>query len=326
MILESLFQIILHLRWQQLKRSTGDMNPLLWLPAAIIALALSARLQEWAVAPPGGWYVSAGAGLVLLGIHRSRRDLRFMQHLIRRPQWLWAGEYVVFSLPFAILILSVGNWQAAILWWLFCVAVPWLPVRPSAIRQQVFWGRVIPAGLYEWIAGMRKFGVLVLLFYVAALVSAFFVPYAALLLFWLVLATLGGFYQECEPRQLLLAAELPARQYIHGKIRSHIPAAWVLGAPVYVVYGSLHAEHGWVVLLFFVPASVMHLFFILNKYATYRPNLKNSGNSLLQSLVVLSVVIPFLLPLPLILCFRDYGRAVRNLDFYITAHYPNTHA
>jgi hypothetical protein len=298
----------------------------LWLAAAVIALVLAARLQEWAAGNPGGLYASIGAGFVLYGIHQSRSDLRFMEHLSRRPQWLWVGEYLVFSLPFALLLLSVGNWQATLLWWLCCLAVPFTPVRRAQVWQQVFWGRLLPGGMYEWIAGMRKFGVLMSIFYIAAFVSAFFVPFAALFFFWFVLSFLAGFYQECEPRQLLLAPELPARRFLHGKIRSHIPAAWVLGAPVYAAYGLVHPEHGWILLAFCTLATIMHLYFILNKYATYSPNRKTGGNSVLQSLVTLSVVIPFLLPLPLILCFRDYGRAIRNLHFFIAEHYPKAHA
>ncbi len=311
---------MIRLRWRQFRRNTGDMNPLLWLFAAIIALAFLTRLQAWAACNPDGWYVALGAGLTLYGIHQSRSDLRFMQHLSRRPQWIWVGEYLIFSLPFSLLLLSAANWQATLLWWLCCLSVPFTPVRRAQVWPQVFWGRLLPAALYEWISGMRKFGIFILLLYAFAFVSVFFLPYAALFFFWLLLSFLACFYQECESHQLLSAAELPARQYLHKKIRLHISFACMVGLPVYLVYILFYPDQIWVVLVFLILSSIMHLFFILNKYATYRPNRKIGGSGILQSLVMLSVVIPFLVPLPLILCFRDYGRAVRNLDFYIAAH------
>jgi hypothetical protein len=58
------------------------------------------------------------------------------------------------------------------------------------------------------------------------------------------------------------------------------------------------------------------MFAILLKYAAYSPNDNLSQNSVLFFFGFLGSIIPFLLPLPLIMNIRNYKKAVTNLNRY----------
>lgn len=315
-----LIRTILPLRFRQWRRTSADMGPVLWLAMAALLVVPLLLLHEYAQNLRGGLAMAAGAAVLLVSIHHMRRDRRLLIHLTQHPQRIMAAEYLVFSLPLAVLLAAALNPAALLLLWLVCIAVAYLPAGNEKQNSKGLWGGWIPAYLFEWKAGWRRLGWLMALFYLAtwALVWA---PYASMLFLWLCFGVTSTFYAENEPMGLLIREELPPARFLQNKIRHHVGLGLALMAPPLLVYIVLHPEH-WIIAAAFGVLNTLQLYyFVVGKYARYRAGVKVQSGSLLTSLVSLSVVVPFLIPLSPILCVRDTVLALRRLKPYLNIYH-----
>jgi hypothetical protein len=312
---------VIRLHLIRLQRNTRDMNLLVWL-ILLVAIAMP-LMQLWHVLSERG----AGSGLTLFfglglaSLHVSRKDYRLLQALYQPAIYLFWAEYLIFSLPFILILLFLKNGWALGTWFLVLLLVPMLPQRRTKGARQLIWGRLIPAYFFEWISGMRTGGYWMLFFYLLAWLVTPFVPVAAFLLLWLMFAVVSGFYNQCEPLVILQAAEQGAAPFLRKKIIRHLSLGMVLLAPISVWYVVFYPAHWYIVLVFMVLNHLQHLFFILNKYAHYRPNGQLGAGGVLAGLVSLSVIIPFFAPLPLFLCINYWPKAIQHLNRYLYAYH-----
>ncbi|MDX5347098.1 MAG: hypothetical protein LPK19_07605, partial [Hymenobacteraceae bacterium] len=91
----------------------------------------------------------------------------------------------------------------------------------------------------------------------------------------------------------------------------------ILYLPVLLLCAVFHPALWPVYLIFMVLQVIGLMLAITTKYSSYSPNASLSANSVLLFLSQLGLLLPFLLPLPLVLLIRNYRRAVYNLSFYL---------
>jgi len=315
-----LIRTILPLRLVQWRRTSADMGPVLWIVMAALLLVPMLLLHEYAQSLQGGMAVAAGAAVLLLSVHNMRRDRRFLIHLTQHPQRIMAVEYLVFSLPLAVLLVAAWNPVALVLLWLVCVIVAYLPAGSEEQNRNGLWGGWIPAQLFEWKAGWRRLGWLMALFYVAAS-ALVWAPYASLFFLWLCIGVTSTFYVENEPLGLLIREELPPARFLQNKIRQHVGLGVAVMALPLLTYLVLHPDHWIIAVVFGVLNTLQLYYFVVGKYARYRAGVKVQSGSLLTSLVSLSVVVPFLIPISPILCVRDTILALRRLKPYLNTYH-----
>ncbi len=315
-----LIRTILPLRCRQWRRTSADMGPVLWIAIAALLVVPVLLLHEYAQSLRGGLAVVGGAAVLLAGVHTMRRDRRFLIHLTQHPQRIMAAEYLVFSLPLAVLLAAALNPVALVLLWLVCVAVAYLPAGNEKQNTKGLWGGWIPAHVFEWKAGWRRMGWLMAFFYLAAC-ALVWAPYASLFFLWLCFGVTSTFYVENEPLSLLIREELSTSHFLQNKIRHHVGLGLALLMPPLMVYVVFHPEHWIIASVFGVLNTLQLYYFVVGKYARFRAGVKVQSGSLLTSLVTLSVVVPFLIPISPILCVRDTILALRRLKPYLNIYH-----
>lgn len=306
--------VLLHIRLIQLRRMLAGLGlfyGLLVLSAALLLMIFCYLAYRNA---PECYYLSGGIILLLLHIHLNRKDKVFIsRHL--SPAWpLMSVEYLAFSLPFTLGMLASEQWY---LYPLFIVTVMLLPMLNLSYRSKtryVFLGRIIPASLFEAIASGRKIFPLFVLLYLASLALCG-VKAAPLICLWFINGILCSSFQENESLGLLYSRHQHAKAFLQDKIWSYLKIQAMLFLPPLLLAS------------FFMPGWIgIHVFFwflqmlllastITLKYKSYEP-LAPSGSNVLISIVLLSGIIPFLLPLPALLLAWSYPKALHQLDQY----------
>jgi hypothetical protein len=313
------FNILLVLHLRRLRRHTSDLTVAHWLALAAIAILPVYSLARWLAQPDWSLVAAAVIALVLWQWHTRRRDGALLAHITDDPRRLYRREYLLAVAPAVLFWLWTRQWAAAALVVLLSLAVVHWPSGSTwRLRPRLFWARLVPNTFFEWKAGLRRYGWLLVALWSGAVAAAPFLPVLTLLLLWLFIATVSTFYQEGEPFAVLDSHALPARTFLRRKLGRHLRFGAWLTAPVLVLYTAFHPAHWWVVLLFFVLNLAQHACFITEKYALYRPAQRQPG-SVMQALATLGVVVPFLAPLPVVLWWRNYRAALRNLKYYLDA-------
>jgi hypothetical protein len=198
--------------------------------------------------------------------------------------------------------------------------ISFITYQPKQRKGAVDFSRIIPESAFEWIAGLRKYGIMISFLYLAAL-GLCFVQFASLFIAWFITMIIAEFYEECESIQILIVDELPANDFIIKKMRSQTLIYLQCIMPLLVIYSIFNYATFYITIgfLFF---SILNInCSILSKYALYTPNSILSENKIINGLIHASILIPFLLPLSVIMFFRNYWRANEKLNKYLNAYY-----
>ena len=138
-----------------------------------------------------------------------------------------------------------------------------------------------------------------------------------LFLLWFITVTIVSFYTECEPLHILKRDDLSAKIFLQQKLMKHSKYILLLYIPVLVINTFFNIEY-LVLNLLFIPIQLALVWYaICLKYSGYEPNKNSIGNSILLSLVSVGSIVPYLLPIPLLMAIGTYGKAVRNLKNYL---------
>lgn len=259
----------------------------------------------------------------LLSFHLVRKDKVFLRNQIDGSGKKILLEYLIYSLPFCIPLLFSAHFYLA-------AAVPLSAFLITGVKFQYkektgagFLGRIISPKDFEWISGIRKrrfyfgFGYL--------LVFAFsYVKFLPLVFVWILSVFVYEFYRECEPLNMLRVYGSSPGAFLRKKILRHIFLYTVIFIPVLALNSFFNPEVFIINVIFvFVQITILVLSVLL-KYKMYSPLDNLQGLYiyliLIQVLTVMPMFmggIPFLLPLPLILCVVFYRRAANNLKTYL---------
>jgi hypothetical protein len=311
------FLTLLRLRFRQLRRESADLGIVHWLVLLILSMLGIAQLSVWAGRYPDQWIVAAVLGSIPLGIQIRRRDRRLMAHIWADPRPFMTGEYLAFMMLFIVLFLSLDAFGPVLLLLLSCVAAGYWPFENNR-RNTAFFptlNRFIPADNFEWVAGIREKGLIVLGAYTAAL-ALVFVPVASLILLWFILMIVGNFYRYGESRQMLVLYETTPLRFLRKKLRTHLALFTVPTLPVLALYFYFNPGNWLVPLGFLVVSTTALACILLSKYSAYAPNRELTSNDLVNGLVLLSVVVVFFFPVPFMACLWYYFRAKRNLGYW----------
>jgi hypothetical protein len=296
-------------------RHTGGIQLLV---AAVILLFLLTALFQQLNKFPNGIYALSLILISILSIHLSRNDKRFVTGITEKPWRLYFSEYFIFSVPVAILILLSGSWYLFVPYTILLVLISKIDHKKRENKISFNYS-FIPKDYFEWISGSRKNLYPIIILYcigLAASFNLFVIP----IIFFLLLGILSSFYEECESWQLLEIQELSAKKFIRQKIIRHFRLFLIATSPLSILYLFFHPSYWYVILILYVLSLIIHSFCILCKYSMYEPDKLLTENRIWVSIAIMSYLIPFLVPLPLIMCFRFYNRSINNLDNYLNAY------
>ncbi len=307
--------ILLNIRLIQAKRELNSSGPgtliLLGLVSFLIYAAYTVFLKS-----PDAYYLTAFLFIVCVSIQSYRNDKQFVYVHIRKPHLEMYSEYLLITFPFAASSLFTGNW--------FCfpivtAALYLVPFLKFTLKQKTYLKNIssfIPATDFEWISGFRRsFGFMIPIYLLAFSLSWFRV--FPLIILWFISVTIASFYTECEPLHILREGNFSSSRLLKHKLFRMVKYILILQLPVLVINTIFNPEF-WLLNLMFIPLQVSFLCYaVFLKYSSYEPNKNAVGNNVILSLVSLGSLIPYFLPIPLLMALFTYGKAKTNLNTYL---------
>lgn len=262
--------------------------------------------------------LSFWCGSFLWGIQVARKDKRFLEMLYPEHFSNYIRlEYLLFSLPFTLAFLFSPVKMIAFGLVISCLIVPIVKktIELKKGTSIILLKALIPPANFEWNAGMRKHQYAILLLYVIGVVLSFFhvVGFLALSIICFITNT---FFQESESYVVLTLTAQDEKAFLHHKLGSQLSLFLKITSPLLVIYLLQYPQYWIVLMALYSTYIVNYLVFILSKYKAYYPNTKATGNSVLLGFVILSLLVPFFLPMSFVLIGLYYKKALTHLRPY----------
>jgi hypothetical protein len=265
-------------------------------------------------------YWFSGITLMLVMVHLNRGDQRFIFLSTLYPILIYIAEYGFVMLMFAVLsALATESFYPFI----FLLIVPFIAlIRPGYYAVSYLARRVvfIESSNYEWLAGIRKSGLTIAALWLVGLLLTP-VPYASLLVTWFLLLISSSFYELHENREMVDSFRLSSGRFLARKILQQMIPFLMLALPIMLLSIVFFPDRWWIWLLFVVFSCINIGVFVTSKYAIWEPGEVHRSSSLINSLCMVSIFVPFLLPLPLFVLFRNFNKAFHRLKPLLHAYH-----
>jgi hypothetical protein len=307
--------ILLKIRLIQAKRELNSTGLGVLIVLGLLAFLIYATYTVF-LKSPDAYYLTAFLFLVCVSVQSYRNDKQFVYIHIRKPHLEMYSEYLLITFPFAVSSLFTENWFCFLALAASLFLVPFLKFT---LKQKTYLKHIssfIPATDFEWISGLRRtFGFLVPIYLLALGLSWFRV--FPLIILWFISVTIASFYTECEPLHILREGNFSPAGLLKRKLFRMVKYILILQIPVLVINTIFNPEF-WLLNLLFLPLQVSFLSYaVFLKYSSYEPNKNAVGNNVVLSLVSLGSIIPYFLPIPLLMAIFTYGKAKTNLNNYL---------
>jgi hypothetical protein len=257
----------------------------------------------------------------ILSLHFTRSDKRFIfttfhENAIK----IFIAEYNLLVLPisFTLILGPVPYLFFAVHFAISLIAFIEKTTLSISFTGNYLFFTFIPKNMFEWRAGMRKNQYFIILLYLLCL-GLGFKFYGSFVILGIITFILSSFYNEAEPRNILLINHKNGNEFLIEKMKDHIKFYLIFIAPILLLYFVKYPKY-WI---FYIPLLLIYilnfLVFILNKYKSYIPNQLNNSNSAIVGMMFIGMFIPFLFPLSIILVFVYYRKSIKNLNQYFNA-------
>lgn len=296
---------LLQLRYFQYKRDLG------WWFLIIAALVFYVTLSFSEGNPSRGLLVCGGIVLGLFSFHGQRRDLRFIRFYFERPLLQVVLVYQVLILPASLALAFNFQWLAVLALHGLVTLVCFVP-SSLAPRKYLFLQRFVPAAQFEWLSGLRKNLMLVILLLAVAIFLSPVKLFGVAALFVLN-SVLLSFYGISEPRVMLNPEYLEPEEFLRRKIRFLNRVLLWINVPLLLVNALVFPESAWFAALFLAAMLLVGSCMIYLKYANYQPNAP-LGFHIDQVVLFAGLVLPYLLPLAVIIYFSNKKKAILRLQ------------
>lgn len=301
---------ILYLRAVALVRSLRDLG--LWRLLLLLSFVLWAAFRLIALQSPQAFLLTAI--VIIVGLHFSRSDRFFLQTLTPQWAWLMRTEYALLSLPFFIGMITWAYWQGMLIWLVVWWLLPdaQMPAMRNTGSLHLF--NRFPADMYEWKAGLRKNGWILLAVWVLA-VFFYWAMVAQVALLLLYLLIIGSFYIFCEPRVWLdMQGAVQSQVFLWHKVQKACLAAAIGALPFYLLIAIFHWQQAWLTLPLLLVACAYISYAIFLKYALYAEGRSLEPFMLHHLIFVGSCVVSVFVPVAAFFWWSNYRKARQNLS------------
>ncbi|MFA5403657.1 MAG: hypothetical protein WC358_01865 [Ignavibacteria bacterium] len=260
---------------------------------------------------------------IILLIQISRKDKSFVYLHLTFPRKAIFTEYAVLSFLFSGYLLFSFYWYFFVLVILCSAVISGIKYVVKKKTKLGFLSKLISPKNFEWISGIRKYRYTFSILYVVTLAVSpvIFLPIFCL---WILTIHIFSFYEECEPQNILFSGYTKPSHFLKKKVLRHSILLFILYLPVLLINSIFNPNLIIFNLIFFIVQMTVLALTIFFKYKIYVPRDTLPGNSIflivIQVCTILPFIIggiPFLLPLPLFLCFKYYFSAKENLKLYL---------
>lgn len=292
-------------------REVGWFLPVVLAAAALVAAGLAAVAR---------WNVTAAlllALLLLVQLHRHRRDLTLLRTTLRHPARTLAAEYLLLALPAAGVVALAGGGSETLALPAAAPLVALWPRRRRRATRPLAALRIARTGYSpEWTAALRRHpaaaGIAL-----AATLGAAAIPWAGFPALCLAALLATEVYARNEPLALLLLPGRPAARLLGGKLLTAWRNLFLGSLPAAVLTLVLYPASAWMAAVWIPYAALAMTYAVLAKYAAYDPRTPDAAPSTAARIGLLGLLLPPLLPATLLLTIGYAVRAERNLDRYL---------
>jgi hypothetical protein len=291
-------------------RAMGILYTLLLVLLIIPALVFFYKSQQ---SDNGAVYALIALTVLVGVVHYTRQDHNFINSVAVSPAVIYFAEYITLMFPLMLMSLLAGKSLLILLLPAVIAGISfWRPVS-GKYTSSLFLQFLVKDTNFEWKSGIRKYGVMLVILWILSM-TLVWVPFAPLVVLWFFLLTLSSFYDEGESREMLESYQSGSRKLLYRKIADQVSVFILVILPVLLAACLFFPERWWIMLLFLVFGSLNISVFIVSKYAVWSPGSVNRSTSIVNTLCMLGLFLPFLLPLPIFVFIRNYHKAVNNLN------------
>ena len=312
-----MIRTIFHIRLQQLNGLGRGLSPFLMLFIVAVLWLFIMQFYAYAQQANGALYIAVGIFLSLLSIQITRKDKPFLAAILPNyRQWLWI-EYLLLCLPFALLLLLAQEYlySAAVI--LSCAVLPFIHFSfKKQPNKWLFIKKLLPPSFFEWKAGIQQHGTSLLALYILALGLAWF-PFVSLFLAWGLTMLISSFYKECESLTILDTTFTQPLPFLAQKIGKQLVLYSLFITPILGLFTGFHPDQWWIVGLIFFFFALSLVITILAKYSYYTPNTFLNDSHPLLLFISACLIVPFLVPILLLLFPILLYKAHQNLLPYV---------
>ena len=251
----------------------------------------------------------------LIRFHTSRKDLAYVLKHLDSPIKQLIIEYQLFLLPFSIPSLFTQAWYFFFIIHITGIGVAFLKVKTSSEVGLPNISKYIPASQFEWISGIRKnwLPILVCILIAVVLSSVKLFPLVALCF---VNSSIMGFYTEAESRQMLTANSFSSKEIMMQKIIFSTKIMLLINTPVILINSFFNQDFLSINILFLLYSCLLIAFAVTCKYNAYKPNTSLNSISIQFAFAFIGVIHPALIILTALLTVYYYQQAIKNLNYY----------
>lgn len=253
-------------------------------------------------------------------IHINRKDKIFLISRYNYYKLLFFVEYFIIFSPIIILFIISRLYIESILFILLLILLVnydkydiynYFNLRNTTIYITLW----IDEKYYEWLSGIRKYWVGILIMYIIATVLVYF-NYLSIIFIWgIIVLIIPSFYTYFEPLIFLESQQLSAGTFLFRKISGHFFLSLVLIAPFSMIYYFFHSTQ-----YIFLAITVLISLIVITwlnyfKYYAYK-HIKETP--IFYKYIVTSgafLILPFL-PFFLIVMINKWKRLKSNIEFY----------
>lgn len=313
-----LLRTILFLRFKQALRIVQEMEAGRVLFLLPVVIAIGYWPVKFSAVPEAQLMVAGGWLLVLVGIHRKRGDVQFLQLASQRARQVMTLEYAAMSLPLLVLLIAFSGWMAA---GAVAVGIPVVTLIPPSKKRHTLRKTIaLPFAPYdfEWRSGFRQQWLAIVAIEAGALALSHY-PFLPLLALLGMAMLAASFYQQCESSAMVAGTGLTAKTFLKFKIQRGL--LWFVPLTIPLVIACIwSAPYLWPVVLFAsVFSAAVVAFSIVLKYSHFASGTNTSANGMTVAIFSAGGLIPFLLPIPILMFIREWPAALKNLSTYLHA-------
>lgn len=305
----------LHIRGRQVTRIFSSVN---WLYRLILLGLVCSAIAGVAVVSSKSesntlflTYV-----LLLLLLHWFRSDFNFLRIHIPNYKIICFVEYFILSLPLIAGLLYSNRLSLIAVYLISLIGLVYFIHPKKIISKSSFSLLFVPSPYFEWKSGIRKHFYPIATLWVSGILFAFHMGAGITAIFLIGLMTIG-FYNYCEPVEILSAAQLNPKKIMAEKVKGLFLMSGLLFLPILIAFVLFHPNH-WYIPVIEIALMTSYLFYALSiKYAFYEPQTHSSKNNVLLALGALVLTIPFLLPAVWVLSIKLYFQSLKKLNFYL---------
>ena len=312
-----MFKSLIIIRFKQLIRSLIGIGLLYILFLIGIISLICFYLFILTDNTDNSYYVLLGLSVLLFGIHLSRKDKLFLKLNFKYYQFIYFTEYCILSIPVVVCFLLNMQWIPFVFLMLFNYLVGYFnfPQQKKSLNTKL--QKKIPLKCFEWKSGVRIFFYFLIPIWILAF-STSFITISVPLGLLIIGICIFSFNYECEPYQMVLAFEKSPKEFLTLKIKNQVSILFKVMIPLIIAFLLFHFQYWYIVAIEFIFFNSFLIYFILTKYAFYRPNEVTSGAKSFFSIGTLILLIfPPFIPLIWILSIRFYFKSLKNLNYYL---------